>query len=257
MGAWGTKLFSSDIALDVRDHYRELIEDGVEDEEAARRTLEKYRSLFKHPEDGVTALLAFAVTQSQIGRLNPKVRDRAVAAIDRGGDLHIWKRDLPKLVPPRKAELARVRAQLTGPQPARKRLRPPKLIPSGLSAGDVLAFERSNGPVLVRVVRVQSHRKFELPILEELEYKGAALPSEKALRKLRPRAREKCLALVFRSLGDTWFKVIEPGGDWAGAGFQRIGTTGPRSGDSHPRHASFGIRSWAVLADRYRGLRGR
>jgi hypothetical protein len=256
VGVWGTKLFSSDIALDVRDHYRELIEDGVDDDEAARHTLGKYQSLFDDPEDGVTALLAFAVTQSKIGRLDPEIRDRAVAAIDQGGDLPIWEQEEPKLVPQRKAELARVRAQLTGPQPSRKRLKRPKLIQCGLWSGDVLAFQLPNASVLVRVVRVQSYRKFELPILEELEYKGATLPSAEVLPNLPPRARENCLSLVLRSLEDTWFNVFEPGSDWAGAGFQRIGTTGDRVGDSHPRQAAYGIRSWFALADRYRSFPG-
>ncbi|ACZ90620.1 hypothetical protein [Streptosporangium roseum] len=43
MSAWGVALFSDDTACDVRDTYRELIEDGVDDEEAARRVLDGRR----------------------------------------------------------------------------------------------------------------------------------------------------------------------------------------------------------------------
>jgi hypothetical protein len=254
MGVWGTKLFSSDIALDIRDHYRELIEDGVDDAEAARQTLGEYQKWFDDPEDGVTALLAFAITQSKIGRLDPEIRDRAVAAIDQGGDLPIWEQESPKLAPMRKAELERVRTQLAGPQPSRKRLKPPQLIQCGLSAGDVLAFELPDGLVLVRIVRVHSNRKFEVPIAEELEYKGATLPSADLLQKLAPRSADSCWSSVLSSEGDTWFEVIEPGSDWAGAGFQRIGTTGHRAEDSHPRHPSCGIRSWQDLAAQYRSF---
>ena len=70
MGVWGTDLFSDDVACDVRDHYRELLEDGVEDGAATRLTVEKFRAYLEES-DGV-ALLAFAVTQSKLGRLDPR-----------------------------------------------------------------------------------------------------------------------------------------------------------------------------------------
>ena len=142
---------------------------------------------------------------------------------------------------------------MTGPQPSRKRLKPPKLIKCGLSAGDVLAFELPNGPMLVRVVRVQSYRKFELPVLEELEHEGITLPSLEVLQNLPPTAR---MSLALLSQGDTWFNIAEPGSDWAGAGFQRIGTTGLRAGDRHPRQPSFGFWSWSALAGEYRRILG-
>jgi len=49
MGTWGTGLFSSDMARDIRDFYRERIEDGVEDAEASRLTLEMFRSYQDDP----------------------------------------------------------------------------------------------------------------------------------------------------------------------------------------------------------------
>ena len=39
---WGTGLFSDDVACDIRDHYRQLLEDGAEDGDATRLTLEKF-----------------------------------------------------------------------------------------------------------------------------------------------------------------------------------------------------------------------
>ena len=65
MGTWGTGLFADDLACDIRDHYRELIEDGIEDDAATRLTVEKYRAYLEEP-DGV-ALLALAVTQARLG----------------------------------------------------------------------------------------------------------------------------------------------------------------------------------------------
>ena len=115
MGVWGTGLFSDDMACDVRDHYRELLEVGVEDNAATQQTIEKFHAYLEES-DGI-ALLAFEVTQSKLGRLDPEIRDKALAVLDRGADLEKWERDNPKLVPKRRAMLEKARAQLTGQQP--------------------------------------------------------------------------------------------------------------------------------------------
>ena len=52
MGTWGVELFSDDTAADVRAHYRELIEDGVEDCEATRQALEHFQD-YLDDEDAV------------------------------------------------------------------------------------------------------------------------------------------------------------------------------------------------------------
>ena len=182
---WGTGLFSDDVACDVRDHYRELLEDGVEDGAATRLTVERFRAYLEES-DGV-ALLALAVTQSKLGRLDPDIRDRALAVLDRGADLEMWERDNPKLLPKRRAVLEKARAQLTGQQPRRRRLRPPKRISSGLAAGDVLALVLPRRVALLRVVRVRSHRLGETPVLEELDFEGTEVPPRDALERLGPR----------------------------------------------------------------------
>jgi hypothetical protein len=99
LGVWGPSLFSDDVACDVRDCYRQLLEDGVEDGAATEQTVEKFHSYLEES-DGV-ALLALAVTQSKLGRLDPDIRDRALAVLDRGADLEMWEHDNPKLVPRR------------------------------------------------------------------------------------------------------------------------------------------------------------
>ena len=57
MGVWGTDLFSDDLACDIRDHYRELLEDGIEDVAATRLILEKFQAYLEESE-GI-ALLRF------------------------------------------------------------------------------------------------------------------------------------------------------------------------------------------------------
>src|SRR3954469_1632298 len=96
MGTWGTGLFADDTACDIRDEYRELLEDGVEDGEATRLTIENFRAYFDET-DGI-AVLALAATQSSLGRLDDAIREQALAAIERGADLDAWEEENPKLV---------------------------------------------------------------------------------------------------------------------------------------------------------------
>jgi hypothetical protein len=249
LGVWGTDLFSDDVACDVRDHYRELLEDGVEDGAATQLAVERFRAYLEES-DGV-ALLALAVTQSKLGRLDPDIRDRALAVLDRGADLEMWERDNPKLLPKRRAMLEKARAQLTGQQPPRRRLRPPKRISSGLAAGDVLALALPRRVTLLRVVRVRSHRLGETPVLEELDFEGTEVPSRDALEHIGPRVTDP-IALVDDLSPDTrFFAFVMNRIDWERAGFRKVQTISARAGDDQAPLPSAGI-SWAVLAERYR-----
>ena len=246
MGVWGTDLFSDDLACDIRDHYREILEDGIEEGAATRLILEKFRAYLEESE-GI-ALLAFAVTQSKLGRLDPGIRDRALVVLDGGADLEVWERENPKLLPKRRAVLEKARAQLTGPQPSRIRLRPPKRISSGLAAGDVLALVLPRRVALLRVVRVRSHRLGETPVLEELEFMGTDVPSKDTLEHLGP---SKGPITLVHSLSPEarLFAFVAERIDWQRAGFRKVQTISARAGDEQAPLPSYGI-SWAVLAER-------
>jgi hypothetical protein len=253
MGTWGTGLFMDDIACDVRDHYRELLEDLVEDDEATRLTIENFRAYMDEP-DGV-ALLALAVTQSSLGRLDPDIKERALAVIERGGDLDAWEEENPRLLSKRRAVLEKARAQLTGPQPARKRLRRAKPALSGLSAGEVLAFPLPRRVELLRVVRVRQHRLGETPVLEELDFGGTEVPSSEVLELLAAKTKDTI----------AWDDAFSPDRrihafvaadrvDWQAAGFEKVATISARAGDDDAPMPSHGI-SWAALAESYRSKR--
>jgi len=255
MGTWGTGLFSSDTACDIRDSYRERIEDGVEDAEATRLTVEEFRSYLDDPEEGPALLLALAVTQSKIGRLDPAIRDRALAALDTGADLAAWELDSPKLVPKRREVLNKARVQLTGVQPARKRLRPPPRPSCGLSAGDILALPFPNGVALLRVVRIKSHRRGETPYLERLDFHGAEVPSAEELERLEATGQDP-VNLIHASSGEIRFTAFTAADKigWSEAGFVKAAAIAPRPGDDQAHWPSYGV-SWSTLAERYRRKR--
>jgi len=253
LGTWGTGLFSDDVACDIRDHYRQLLEDSVEDSAATRLTLEKFEQYLEEP-DGV-ALVAFAVTQSTLGRLEPDVRDRALAILDAGADLAVWEQENPKLLPKRRAVLEKARAQLTGPQPARKRLRPPKRVLSGLAAGDVLALELPRRVALLRVVRVHAHRLGETPVLEELDFNGTEVPPRETLERVGPKIKDPIALVDILSPDTRFFAFVNQQIDWQRAGFRKVQTISPRAGDEQTQVPSSGV-SWPQLAERYRRRSG-
>jgi hypothetical protein len=238
------------VACDIRDHYRQLLEDSVEESAATRLTLEKFGRYLEEP-DGVALMIAFAVTQSKAGRLEPDIRDRALAIIDGGADLAVWERENPKLLSKRRAVLEKARAQLTGPQPARRSLRPPKRVLSGLVAGDVLALALPRRLALLRVVRVRAHRLGETPVLEELDFDGTEVPARDALERLGPRVNDPITFVHPLSSDTRVFAFVMKRIDWQRAGFRKVQTITARAGDEQRALPSTGI-SWSELAERYR-----
>jgi hypothetical protein len=252
MGTWGTGLFSSDMARDIRDFYQERIEDDIEDAEATRLTLEKFRSYLDDPEEGPVFLIALAVTQSKIGRLDPVIRDRALAAIDSGADLATWEQENPKLLPKRREVLNKARARLTGVQPARKRLRPPPRPSCGLIAGDILALSLPKRVVLLRVVRIKSHRRGETPYLERLDFNGSEVPSAQELEQLEATGKDP-VDTLHASSGDIRFTAFTASDKigWREAGFEKVATIAPRPSDGQANSPSYGV-AWSALVELYR-----
>src|SRR5579863_1287880 len=111
MGAWGPALFSDDTACDIRDEYRELIADGLDDAEATRRILESNADAMEDEDEATVIWLALAVTQSKLGRLDPAVAGRALQIIDDGADVGRWaEEEGPKKAAQRQAALDKARA---------------------------------------------------------------------------------------------------------------------------------------------------
>ncbi len=154
VGAWGPGLFSDDLACDVRGDYREMFEDGVSDDEATRRIVQVYGEA--DDDEAPVVWLALAVTQSRLGRLDDLVGAQALRVIDEGVYLRWWADSRERVK--RQAMLQKVRAQLTGPQPARRTVRPPRRQVTDLRPGELLGYRATNGRwALLRVVRIDEH----------------------------------------------------------------------------------------------------
>jgi hypothetical protein len=135
MGAWGTAIFSDDLACDVRDAYRGLLAEGHSRQQATKRLIDQFAQAIKDYDDGPIFWLALAKLQWEYGRLDERVKANALKLIDTGVALKRWTeravdaRDGNR----RQRVLAKLRDQLCSPQPAPKQIRNT----SGLLSGTV------------------------------------------------------------------------------------------------------------------------
>lgn len=184
MGAWGTGIFSNDIGADVREDFRGLVADGVEPGEATKRLVEEY-GVGPDPQKDPDFWLALALTQHQLGRLLPEVKQHAFAVLEGDGDLHRWE---PQDRLRRRRALRAGKERLDEPQPEPKRLRKRPRRDSALRPGQHLLFQLKNGrQVLLRVQRVVDERSGRRPSVAVLQWDSSQpLPTGKRLLKLRP-----------------------------------------------------------------------
>lgn len=250
MGSWGPALFSDDLACDVRDEYREMIEDGVDDDAASRGMMERYASVLDDADEGSVFWMALAFTQSKVGRLEPQARDRALEVIDEGIGLGLWEED-PKLLAKRKAALVKARAQLTGPQPKRRKLRPPSRHTTDLEPGDVVGYRSGDSYALFRVARINESRVAVAPVLVALRHDPATLPSPDRLGRLRNRKVPR-LVPTKTGLAPWWttsFHVmVIRKVDYTDAGFWKHGRMPSRRGDADVSPGTY--IDWTGLAER-------
>jgi hypothetical protein len=180
--------------------------------------------------------LALAVSASEIGRLDNDTRDRAVAIVDRVKDVS----------DERATELARVRAQLVGPQPRRKQVRGPRRQKCGLHPGDVLALQCDGSWRLLRVAFVEDHELGETPTVQLLDFDGPSVPGPSALAHL---ADDTTATAGLRTT--SWrYQALKPYDGWRDAGFELLGNCGRVDPfPNTPRSTK-----WTAIANRLRTL---
>lgn len=184
MGAWGTAIFSDDLAADVRDSFREHIGDGLSPEAATSKLKEDYASSLGDQDDAPVFWLALASTQWTLGKLLPEVLAKALKVIDDGKDLARWEEDKVALKK-RQASLAVLRTKLTGPQPAAKNV--PKRYRSSTTweVGQVIGYRLPNGQLcLFRIIGHHSDKGGRSPIAELIDWQGIEIPSLDVLESL-------------------------------------------------------------------------
>lgn len=171
MGAWGTSIFSDDMALDIRREYSILLSVGKENNEIEKMLKDYYSCVLNNggPDEDVFWFV-LALCEWKKGRLSSDVKAKALSALDGGRDLERWntpgnKKNYEK----RKRVLEELRAIILSPMPPAKAIRKPTVHHCPWKVGSLLAYRiiankelLSNHPcygkyVLLRVIKVDKH----------------------------------------------------------------------------------------------------
>jgi hypothetical protein len=203
MGTWGPSLFSDDIANDLREDFRDAIADGLSPAEATDKILAEYRPDPADPSYAATVWLALAATQWRLGRLEVRVRDAALAAIDGGGAIAAWRgtKDESR----RRRILADSRAQLLSPPPPPRQVRRNLPCTCDWQPGDLVAYRTLRGSqIILQVQMLHTDKGGTYPSLEVLDWLGPDLPTTELIYTLPfARATPAYLAGLHRSLAAT------------------------------------------------------
>lgn len=138
MGTWGVGIFSDDLASDVRGDWRDAIADGLSPQEATDRLLDRFAEAKDDPDEATRFWTALAASQAATGRLVEAVRDEALRRIDAGGDIELFAEEDPRQGQKRRAVLAKLAAELRGPQRPPTRIVKPRPQASPIEPGDVV-----------------------------------------------------------------------------------------------------------------------
>jgi hypothetical protein len=189
MGAWGTAIFADDTAADVRDEWREAILDGKSPEQATSHVIKLFGEAIEgDPDEEAVFWMALAAAQMETGRLQPDIRDRALAVIDAGGDVERWAEEDSGLARRRQKVLDRLGRKLRGPQPKPKRIRRRPVYGVPFDIGDIVLLRNTDEDVEALFAVVDQHtddRTAEVePVVEALLWDGGEIPSPAELASL-------------------------------------------------------------------------
>ncbi len=244
MGAWGPAIFSDDTACDVRGEYRELLEDGLEDDEATRQVVAAYAHL--DADESHVLWLALGAAQVALGRLEDHVKAEALRIIDNEIGLDVWVEAGPQELAKRRAALNKLRDGLTGPQKTPSRVRKPWSHVTDLEPGDLLAYRLpDSGYGLFRVARRDEQRAGTAPILRRLNWSKASLPSARKASRLKPLPETNPLGSK-PSVSCRVARHRKKDEDWQDVGFVRVGRTNPSHEDLE--FAASTYTTWRALA---------
>jgi hypothetical protein len=180
----GAGLYDDDAGADARGRYRELVADGTAGEDATNALLAEWADALDDHDVACAFWLALADTQWRVGRLEDRVRDRALTIIDSGDDLARFGHDR-RLAGRRRIVLDRLREEITSPQRAPARIRAPFRSVSPVAVGDVFWVNVTGGRVLLRCVAITGDERDSYPTVEVLDWLGPDAPPDPAVLEAR------------------------------------------------------------------------
>jgi hypothetical protein len=90
MGAWGVGIFDDDVACDARIALYDLFRNGQSAKDATEAVVVDFSDMLEDAEDGPVVILALAAAEWEAGRLDPRIKKRALKIIELGVDFR-WR----------------------------------------------------------------------------------------------------------------------------------------------------------------------
>ena len=140
MGAWGTALYSNDVACDIRGDYKDALRRGKSNEEITNRMIEQNKDYFGTEDEGLF-WFALADTQWNYGRLMPEVKEKALFFIENDHDDR-WETNKDRLA--WSNTLAKLKDKLLSEQPPEKKVSKYRTYHCEWKLGDVYAYRFSS-----------------------------------------------------------------------------------------------------------------
>lgn len=171
MSAWGTAIFSDDMAQDIRREYNILLSVGKSNCEIEKMLTDYYDSVLNcdNPDEEVF-WFALALSEWKKGRLSPNVKEKALLALESGRDLKRWNtEENKKNYEKRRKVLEDFKNTINLPMPPEKKLRKPTVHHCPWKEGSLLAYRivsnknfLSNHPcymkyVLLRIIKIAKY----------------------------------------------------------------------------------------------------
>ncbi len=143
MGAWGTSLYSSDTALDVKNAYKDMLRRAGDstNEEITNELIEKNKDVICDLEEAAEFWFALADTQWKLGRLIPFVKEKALEYLERTEHLERWKEAGEKEYAARLNVLEQFKTELLSPMPPVKKISQYRIFKCQWQIGDVFAYQ--------------------------------------------------------------------------------------------------------------------
>jgi hypothetical protein len=156
-----------------------MVGDGLPGLAATDELMRRMADAIDDVDDGPVFWIALAATQWKVGRLEDRVRDRALAIIRDGGDLARWqnaaerrrrsqvllKLEMDLLSPPR--PVSKVQAKLRTTTPLRR--------------GDVATYRLTDGRLIaLRVLALVGDERDNYPIVDLADWVGTQIPANAA-----------------------------------------------------------------------------
>ena len=165
MGTWETGLYSNDLALDVRDDYREMLVFHYSHEEAVKRLVQEYELSEDDPYNAA-GWFALADCAWKYGYLDEGLKQLVQRLYEEEAEKELWA-DSPRDWKKRKTVIAKLleRIQVPRKKPAKPSMPYlPRPYYVGWHIGDMLAFQLQDGPYCGNYIAILIVASHSIPI---------------------------------------------------------------------------------------------